>query len=262
MEAILRKTNVWDNVLERIENRLNRQIFDSWFLPIRFNGIDEATRTIFLVAGKVTKDWVCLYYSGLIEQIFVELNFAGYAITWQIEESSDPDLGVENESDFFHEQENEPATPLSAAARGIKTTSTHFVDIEPIENSLNPKYTFEKFVVGSCNQFAHAAAKGAAEMPGKTYNPLFLYGGVGLGKTHLMHAIGHNIKERNRHLRVAYITSEKFMNELINAIRYDKTPGFSRQVPIDRCAVDGRCPVHGRKGAHAGGILPYVQHAA
>jgi chromosomal replication initiator protein len=104
--------------------------------------------------------------------------------------------------------------------------SPSFVDIEPVENSLNPKYTFEKFVVGSCNQFAHAAAKGAAESPGKTYNPLFIYGGVGLGKTHLMHAIGHSIKQQNRHLRVAYITSEKFMNELISAIRFDRTPAF------------------------------------
>src|SRR5262249_18289797 len=108
----------------------------------------------------------------------------------------------------------------------IKNSSTNFVDIEPIENSLNPKYSFDKFVVGACNQFAHAAALGAAESPGKTYNPLFIYGGVGLGKTHLMHAIGHSIKERNRHLRVAYITSEKFMNELINAIRHDKTQTF------------------------------------
>jgi chromosomal replication initiator protein len=108
----------------------------------------------------------------------------------------------------------------------LKNSSPNFVDIEPIENSLNPKYTFNKYVVGSCNQFAHAASLGAAETPGKTYNPLFIYGGVGLGKTHLMHAIGHSIKERNRHLRVAYITSEKFMNELINAIRYDKTQTF------------------------------------
>jgi chromosomal replication initiator protein len=91
---------------------------------------------------------------------------------------------------------------------------------------LNQKYTFEKFVVGTSNQFAHAAAKAVAEAPGKAYNPLFLYGGVGLGKTHLMHAVGHAIKQQNRHLRVAYITSEKFMNELINAIRYDKTQPF------------------------------------
>jgi len=221
MNAILQKSNVWDNVLERIEKRLNRQIFDSWFLPIQLKKVDEETKTITLCAGKVTKDWVCLYYSGLIEQILFEINFDGYSVAWQIEESVDLDRASEKES--FPDVQNEFAV---AAVQGMKSTSTHFVDIEPVENSLNPKYTFEKFVVGLSNQFAHAAAKGAAEMPGKTYNPLFLYGGVGLGKTHLMHAIGHSIKERNRHLRVSYITSEKFMNELINAIRYDKTPAF------------------------------------
>src|SRR4029450_4733449 len=135
---------------------------------------------------------------------------------------------------------------------GIKTTSTHFVDIEPIENSLNPKYTFEKFVVGSCNQFAHAAAQGRPEMPGKTYTPLFLYGGVGLGKTHLMHAIGHSIKERNRHLRVAYITSEKFMNELINAIRYDKTQSFREKYrSIDVLLMDDVQFMSGEEGDQA-----------
>ena len=224
MNAILQKSNVWDSALERIEKRLNRQIFDSWFLPIQLESVDEQSSTITLRAGKVTKDWVCLYYSGLIEQILTELNFDNYTVAWKIEESTDSDFARESESEGFPDVQNELATP--AATQGMKTTSTHFVDIEPVENSLNPKYTFEKFVVGLSNQFAHAAAKGAAEMPGKTYNPLFLYGGVGLGKTHLMHAIGHSIKERNRHLRVAYITSEKFMNELINAIRYDKTPAF------------------------------------
>ena len=224
MNAILQKTNVWESVLERIEKRLNRQIFDSWFLPVRFDGLDEEARTITLSARKVTKDWICLYYSGLIEQILTELKFDDYVVGWNIHEEQESETVIETEPDFFS---GIPASQAAAAATPMKNTSTtHFVDIEPIENSLNPKYTFEKFVVGTCNQFAHAAAKGAAEMPGKTYNPLFLYGGVGLGKTHLMHAIGHNIKERNRHLRVAYITSEKFMNELINAIRYDKTPAF------------------------------------
>ncbi len=100
------------------------------------------------------------------------------------------------------------------------------MDLEPAELSLNTKYSFDTFVVGSCNQFAHAASQAVAEAPAKTYNPLFIYGGVGLGKTHLMHAIGHAIKNRNRHLKLSYISSEKFMNELINAIRYDKTLSF------------------------------------
>jgi chromosomal replication initiator protein len=106
------------------------------------------------------------------------------------------------------------------------TPMTKFMEIEPLELPLNQKYTFDTFVVGSCNQFAHAASQAVSESPAKTYNPLYVYGGVGLGKTHLMHAIGHAIKNRNRHLRLTYISSEKFMNELINAIRYDKTLNF------------------------------------
>jgi chromosomal replication initiator protein len=100
------------------------------------------------------------------------------------------------------------------------------VDLEPVELPLNPRYTFDTFVVGSSNQFAHAAALAVAESPSKAYNPLYIYGGVGLGKTHLMHAIGHAIRARNKHLRLTYVSSERFMNELINAIRYDKTLAF------------------------------------
>ena len=97
---------------------------------------------------------------------------------------------------------------------------------EPAEFPLNPKYTFDTFVVGSCNQFAHAASLAVVDMPSKTYNPLYIYGGVGLGKTHLMHAIGNAIKQRNQNLRLTYLSSERFMNELINAIRYDHTIKF------------------------------------
>src|SRR6185436_17673616 len=96
------------------------------------------------------------------------------------------------------------------------------LDFESIANTLNPKYTFDTFVVGSSNQFVHAAALAVSERPSKAYNPLFIYGGVGLGKTHLMHAIGHEIKRRNHNLRLTYISTEKFTNETINAIRYGK----------------------------------------
>src|SRR5205085_1130305 len=86
--------------------------------------------------------------------------------------------------------------------------------------ALNPKYTFESFVVGSSNQFAHAASRAVAEIPSKSYNPLYIYGGVGLGKTHLMHAIGHYIQARNRQLNLTYMSSDRFINEMINAIRF------------------------------------------
>ncbi|MGI8882747.1 MAG: chromosomal replication initiator protein DnaA [Pyrinomonadaceae bacterium] len=237
METLMETKSVWNNILQSVEKRLNKQIFDSWFRPIQFDGCDEQEKILHLRAGQVTKDWVSTYYSEVINQTLRELNLTNYRLDWEVEDS---DINEEKFDDdetefFFEKQRNFPNPPKTNGFNYIdkpkpevlmKNSSPNFVDIEPIENSLNQKYTFKTFVVGSCNEFAHAASLGAAETPGKTYNPLFIYGGVGLGKTHLMHAIGHSIKERNRHLRVAYITSEKFMNELINAIRYDKTQTF------------------------------------
>jgi len=224
-EPELEKRDAWNSLLTALQEQLGPQIFDSWFRAIECDGVDEALKQIHVRAGRVTKDWVSNYYTELINETLDELELADYKLVWTIDESenvADDPFDASSEVDFFFHTNKIPAAPAVVA----RTAGTNFVDIEPIESSLNPKYTFEKFVVGTCNQFAHAAAKGAAESPGKTYNPLFLYGGVGLGKTHLMHAIGHSIKQQNRHLRVAYITSEKFMNELINAIRYDKTQAF------------------------------------
>lgn len=211
---------IWDEALSVIRTQINDDVFGTWFRPVRFAGVDDKTRTITLAAGEVTKDWVCRYYAEIVEQAFAGIGFAEYTIEWLVdeEETAPPEFEDVTVEMFF--------SPKNGAASIRPASAGSFIDIEPVEDGLNPKYTFEKFVVGSCNQFAHAAAKATAESPGTTYNPLFLYGGVGLGKTHLMHAIGHSIKQRAPHLRVSYITSERFMNELINAIRFNKTPGF------------------------------------
>ncbi len=251
MEILSDKMNVWDNILQSVEKRLNKQIFDAWFRPIQYDGCNEPDKVLNLRASQVTKDWISVHYTEVITQTMKELNLSNYQLKWEIESSElNPDDFADTDEDFFFEKQtgfsNQKASSNSfdflekpKPEIFTKSNSTNFVDIEPIENSLNPKYTFQTFVVGSCNQFSHAAALGAAESPGKTYNPLYIYGGVGLGKTHLMHAIGHSIKERNRHLRVAYITSEKFMNELINAIRYDKTQTFREKYrSIDVLLID------------------------
>lgn len=219
-KATAQEATVWNDALGVIEGQLNSEVFRTWFGPIRFRGLDTEKSTVQLAAGEVTKDWVCRYYSHLIETTLADLGYTNHTIEWQIEAESLPlpefeDVTVEM---FF--------SPKNGSASVRPATAANFIDIEPMEEGLNPKYTFDKFVVGSCNRFAHAAAMATAETPGATYNPLFMYGGVGLGKTHLMHAIGHAIKARNPHMRVAYITSERFMNELINAIRFNKTPGF------------------------------------
>ncbi len=242
MENRTEEKNVWSNILQSVEKRLNKQIFDAWFRPIQFESCDDNDKVLRLRASQVNKDWISSYYSEVIAQTLKELNLPNYSLDWDIlpSEMNEEDFSDEDDAEFFFEKQSKNFTPptINGKTNGfnyiekpkteipVRNNSTNFVDIEPIENSLNVKYTFEKFVVGSCNQFAHAAALAVAESPGKTYNPMYIYGGVGLGKTHLMHAAGHAIKERNRHLRVAYISAEKFMNELINAIRYDKTQTF------------------------------------
>ena len=210
-------------MLRVVKTRLNKDVFNTWFRPITFEGIDEGERRLSLRAGQVTKDWVCLYYSELVTQALTELDMGEYTLEWQIdaEQPIEPLFEDEPDTDLFFSPKSS-GVPVRPGSVG----TAHFIDIEPVEDTLNPKYTFEKFVVGACNQFAHAASRATAEAPGTTYNPLFIYGGVGLGKTHLMHAIGHSIKARSPHMRVAYITSERFMNELINAIRFNKTPAF------------------------------------
>jgi chromosomal replication initiator protein len=222
LKASFAKSTAWNDILRVVKTRLNKDIYDTWFTPVGFDGVDEDRQVINLRAGQITKDWVCQYYGGLLDQTLRELDLGDYSLAWHIEpeEPSRTQIDEMQDSEIVFSPKNGPTSvsPTSPAA--------HFIDIEPVEDALNPKYTFEKFVVGSCNQFAHAAAKATAETPGTTYNPLFIYGGVGLGKTHLMHAIGHSIKARAPHMRVAYITSERFMNELINAIRFNRTPAF------------------------------------
>jgi chromosomal replication initiator protein len=238
--STLIETRVWNSLLEAVEKRLNHQSFETWIRPIQFDGYDESARVLHLRApNQIFKDWVTTNFSQVIRDSLVELNLASARVEWTVEDSDEAAsqaAGLEKDESFALSSDetnngrasNSVVFSLLEAAKsdGLAPTATNFVDIEPLELSLNPKCSFQTFVVGSCNQFAHAAAQAVTEAPGKTYNPLYVYGGVGLGKTHLMHAIGHSIKERNRYLRLSYISAEKFMNELINAIRYDKAQTF------------------------------------
>jgi len=188
--------DTWEKVLNKVEENVSAQSFNTWFKPTQFVRRDGSALYI-RVPNSFFRDW-------LNEHIDVVLNAAKSAevgeisVVYMIEESS-----------------VRPGPP-----------SQGNLDFESVDNTLNPKYTFDTFVVGSSNQFAHAAAIAVAERPSKAYNPLFMYGGVGLGKTHLMHAIGQEIRRRNRSLRLTYISTEKFTNDLISAIRYDKLLSF------------------------------------
>jgi chromosomal replication initiator protein len=241
------ESNLWDNVLRAIKTKLRGESFETWFNPIRFEGIDKTRRLIRLRApNKVVRDWVKVNYAHLMDQSLGELSLSGYSVDWVLPEDNSrpvvqdlfPQESIQDVAP--HDPIIQPSaaaeTPLPFSSAGAAVAPAKQVALDP---ALNSKYTFANFVVGSCNQFANAAALAVAEAPGKTYNPLFLYGGVGLGKTHLMHACGHAIKQRNPHLKLSYLSSERFMNELINAIRYDKTQGFREKYrSVDVLLID------------------------
>ncbi len=192
--------DAWQQVLSIVEQRLNQQSYNTWFKPTQLIKHDDKALYI-RVPNTFFQDW-------LNEHINVVLEAAQLA-------------GIGDITVIYVTEK--PSSEVT------ETRTQGRLDFESTDNTLNAKYTFDTFVVGSSNQFAHAAGLAVAEKPSKAYNPLFLYGGVGLGKTHLMHAIGHMIKLNNKHLRLTYISTEKFINDVINAIRYDKMLSFKER---------------------------------
>jgi chromosomal replication initiator protein len=231
------ETNVWGRILHSLKGRLNQQTLDTWFSPIQFESLDSSQHVLHLRApNQVVKDWVVSNYGRVLAESLNELRLAGYSVGWVVGKGSDWEqitLPQSNSQKFIIDN-------LETAASADEVITVR-EPAEPAQSepTLSSKYTYESFVVGSCNQFAHAASLAVAEAPGRTYNPLYLYGGVGLGKTHLMHACGHAIKTRNQHLKLCYISSERFMNDLINAIRYDKTQSFREKYrSVDVLLID------------------------
>ncbi len=199
---------LWDDILNCIQRRISDQVFDIWFKPTALHRQDLSQKKLLVrVPNKHFQYWLAENYTGVIKESLAELNLDDFEVSFLVDDARNGN--------------GSPTNGKSHAAVGL---------LEPCEDAsvchLNPKYTFNRFVVGFCNQFAHAASLAVAEQPSRAYNPLFIYGGVGLGKTHLMHGIGHYIRMRHPGLRLMYISSERFMNELINSIRYDKTLQF------------------------------------
>ncbi len=234
MSATVETTNVWGKILHSLKGRLNQQTLDTWFSPIQFESLDSSQHVIRLRApNQIVKDTVVTNYGKVLAESLNDLRLSGYSVGWVVGKVTDwvPDNLTVNAEPVVHDE----VTNTSSA------TPASVTEVAPAlpEPSLSSKYTYDSFVVGSCNQFAHAASLAVAEAPGRTYNPLYLYGGVGLGKTHLMHACGHAIKSRNQHLKLCYISSERFMNDLINAIRYDKTQSFREKYrSVDVLLID------------------------
>src|SRR6267143_3164681 len=220
-----------------IERRLSKQAFETWFRPLRVTRSKAEGVLRIAVPNPAVRDWILSQYSSALRESLLELKIEGCRIEWappQIESGGrTPGLtGEVGISILAHERQKN-----ISGAGPIEPPQFHDIPSAP----LNEKYTLGSFVVAECNRFAHAAALAVAEAPGKTYNPLYLYGGVGLGKTHLIQATGHSIKQANPNLQVSYLSLERFMKELINAIRYgyDKTHVFrERYRSIDVLLID------------------------
>src|SRR5450432_3970100 len=239
-------SNVWVGFLHSLRTKLSQESFNAWFQPIQFEGLDTSKRVMKLRApNPMIRDWVKTNYSSVVDESFDELDLEGYLIDWTVEQDKAapkrPTAERRTENSVDRKALRDTPEPAFSESQPLQLASTDAAASQKqgAEPGLNSRYTYDSFVVGSCNQFAHAASAAVAEAPGKTYNPLYIYGGVGLGKTHLMHACGNAIKERNKHLRLCYLSSEKFMNELINAIRYDRTQSFrERYRSVDVLLID------------------------
>ena len=223
--------SIWDHVLARIETKVNRHSFYTWFKPTSF--ISDSGQAINVrVPNLLFKDWLTKHYSVVLAEALGEVKRGEVQVHFIADGAPEPMPPVEEAP--VPPPDEEAAAPVPAP-------------IAP--GGLTPRYTFDTFIVGPSNQFAHAACRAVAEAPSRSYNPLFIYGGVGLGKTHLMHAVGQYVLQHDPSLTLTYISSERFMNEMINAVRYDRILDFrERYRSVDVLLVDDIQFVSGKEG--------------
>src|SRR5438270_4332445 len=207
--------NPWMQILEALEKKINRHSYDTWLKPTRYSHVKDGK--LFVRVPTTEFRHIGEKYADLIQEAIETLH-----------------LGLDDVEFITPEQQQ----PANAAAPRVRHDGGFAAQPAASNRAgqgrfdwdssaqLNSKYTFGAFVIGAGNQFAHAASQAVAERPSKAYNPLFLYGGVGMGKTHLMQAIGHEVKRRQPQASICYISSEKFTNEMINSLRYDKMISF------------------------------------
>ncbi len=226
--------NLWEQILTNLQQKMNRQSFNTWLKPTHQMALADGTLQVE-VPSVVFADWIHRNYMPMIEESARELEVSDLRVHFTSREVAD-----RSDRDSPAAGPATPATgPVAPTPRPAAGARTAGPPSAPQAIGLNPRYSFDSFVVSSCNQFAHAAALAVAEQPSSAYNPLYIYGGVGLGKTHLMHAIANAIHHRRPGIRQVYSTSETFMNDLINAIRFEKTLDFKeRYRNVDLLLVD------------------------
>ena len=222
------EASIWDQILSRVETKVNRHSFYTWFKPTAFVADGGSSITV-RVPNALFKDWLTKHYSVVLSEALTEVRRSGAALVFVAEGGN--------------------AAPSSREEPAAIDTTADVADAVATGGFLNSRYTFDTFIVGPSNQFAHAACRAVAEAPSRSYNPLFIYGGVGLGKTHLMHAIGQYVLHHDPSIRLTYISSERFMNEMINALRYDRILEFrERYRSVDILLVDDIQFVSGKEG--------------
>ncbi len=224
--------NPWARILDALEKKVNRHSYDTWLKPTRYshasNGIlfvRIPTAEFRLVGDK---------YADLIQEALDNLALGYEDVKFVTAEDDPSNTLIRHNGGLSAHSSSSAANSTTHAAGGSVMGPQPVAGLHPAQArfdwdsaaQLNPRYTFDAFVIGSANQFAHAACRAVAERPSKAYNPLFLYGGTGMGKTHLMQAIGHEVKRRTPDAAICYISSEKFTNEMINSLRYQKMDTF------------------------------------
>ena len=238
--------NQWVRILGALEKKVKRQSFEAWFKPTRFSHIEG--RTLYVRVPTVDfEQMIGDRYGDHIHEAIDNLGLEIDEVKFQAPPAEPTAARVREDGGFAPQPTHSPAAPRAGrqaiaplpppppAAPGPEQSRFDWNSAA----QLNPRYVFDSFVIGSGNQFAHAAAQAVAERPARTYNPLFLYGGVGLGKTHLMQAIGHGVKNRLPHAAISYITGEHFTNEMINSVRHDRMTGFrDRFRSVDVLLID------------------------
>jgi len=218
--------NQWVRILGALEKKINRQSFETWLKPTRFSRV--IGKTLYVRIPSAQFEHIGDKYADLIEEAIEKLALDIDTVEFETPAQDPAALRVREDGGFApvpshsanapRGTNNRPAAPAASTEQARFDWNT--------ASQLNPRYQFDGFVAGPGNQFALAAAVAVAERPSKAYNPLFLYGGVGMGKTHLMHAIGHEVKRRLPHAAISYVSGEKFVNELIDSLRYNKMTSF------------------------------------
>jgi chromosomal replication initiator protein len=223
--------NHWVRILGALEKKLNRKAFETWLKPTRFSRL--VGKSLYVRIPSAQFEHIGDKYGQLIEEAIEKLGFEIDSVVFETPQQDPAAPRVREDGGFAPV----PSHSASAPRSGMPNSNGKPPAAPPVgreqatfdwhtASQLNPRYQFDGFVAGSGNQFALAAAQAVAERPSKAYNPLFLYGGVGMGKTHLMHAIGHEVKRRLPHTAVSYVSGEKFVNELIDSLRYNKMTSF------------------------------------